>query len=443
MTKNDVSLSRRQFREQLLPPTLKHAFEHSSYYRDLYNLRDVGSIARIEDLRRLPVLSRSAVQDNLSSLLVRRSPVAMVQQTTGTGGRALPIYKSHSEITFIREFFGKTLSNLAERQRTLTLTLVDAYHGRPLEVPANVFPLHVGMTDDIHAKEARRILETEFDIANTERRVSVLIGLVPYLKTLTQYLVDTGFNFKACGVKVICPICTIITPRWRQILETTWGAQVAERYSLSEVFGGATRNPRTTTYLFDPVVIPEVVDPFSERPIVAGMGVLLLTTLFPFVEMQPLIRYRTDDLVTVTKWDGDAGEPHVAFKGRLANAPIVEVDGKARVLFAPSDVYEALDSIPDIETSDRFLDMRQLSDKTVAGSLAFSATVESRDSRIYLTITVGLRYSPNLYPGRVQELEKQIREKMVSVCDPIKDGSCALSIFFAGPKQVLPHALKV
>src|SRR5262249_30793939 len=91
-----------------------------------------------------------------------------------------------------------------------------------------------------------------------------------------------------------------VTAKWRSAYAEIWGCPLIDRYSLSEVFGGATQSPVCGWYHFDPFVIPEVVSNRTKKPIAEGIGYLLLTALYPFQEAQPLVRYFTGDLVEVT-----------------------------------------------------------------------------------------------------------------------------------------------
>lgn len=75
------------------------------------------------------------------------------------------------------------------------------------------------------------------------------------------------------------------------------GATIVERYSLAEIFGGATRTQASGSFVSDPHVLGEVLDEQDRAVDHGAVGELTLTELYPFVQMQPLIRYRTGDLV--------------------------------------------------------------------------------------------------------------------------------------------------
>lgn len=72
---------------------------------------------------------------------------------------------------------------------------------------------------------------------------------------------------------------------------------VNDRFTLTEAIGGASRIPGTDIFELDPHLLGEVVDPDTERRTDDSIGLLVLTNLYPFVQMQPLIRYTVGDLV--------------------------------------------------------------------------------------------------------------------------------------------------
>jgi phenylacetate-coenzyme A ligase PaaK-like adenylate-forming protein len=90
-----------------------------------------------------------------------------------------------------------------------------------------------------------------------------------------------------------------LTRHWRAILTETWGCPIIDRYRLAELFGGATQCLECGWWHFNPFLIPEVATE-SVAPMEEGVGLLLLTTLYPFQEAQPMVRYATGDLVEAT-----------------------------------------------------------------------------------------------------------------------------------------------
>jgi phenylacetate-coenzyme A ligase PaaK-like adenylate-forming protein len=433
--------ARHSLRAALLQPTLAHAASNSKFYQRHWCGRDL-QVRCLEDLSTLPILTKEDVSEGFDDLLCTSAFPALIQHTTGTTGKPLRVYRSAEELRFIRDFFLRTIPTDLREPMPAVLHLADLYHGPSLEIPTRAHSVRAGMTDDILLTEAVRLLTTEHDVPGGRQKVSTIVGLVPYIKTFTNYLVETGFDFSRSTIRVICPLCTIVTPRWRSLLSSVWSAHVVDRYSLAEVFGGATRCLRCESFHFDPVVIPEVVNISSQENIREGVGALLLTTLFPFVQMQPMIRYWTGDLVEVSL-DSCQPDLSVRFKGRISSTPIWERSGHSKVILCPVDIYECLDGLPDIGVSDRFIDIRAVRDHTAAGALRFRMSVDEHGGRPLLRVEIELRYSPHLYPSRCDELRRQIRANLQRLSPSIASGEVELGLDFLPPSSLPPFSLKI
>lgn len=434
-----------EFRNKLLPITIANAISRSKFYSDFYR-NSIRHVQSVQDLQGLPILTKELVIDNFGDLIVGKELPALIQHTTGTTGTPLPIYRSQEEINFITNFFSSLIDNSDTRLIPLVLHLSDLYHGPSLQIPAQEYSLPVGITDDVLLSQAAHLLTEEQNIPGVEKKVSVIVGLVPYVKTLTNYLLETGFDFSNTDIKTIVPLCTIITPRWRKILTSVWNANVVDRYSLSEIFGGATYCLKCKNYHFDAFVIPEVVDPFSSRPISSGVGILVLTSLYPFVQKQPMIRYWTGDLVEISQ-DSCQKDLSVRFKGRMSNACYIENDNIKEIVILPVDLYETLDQIPDIGFSERLTDISIIRDHSSAGSLKFKLEKRKIKQKTRIKLKIELRYSPKLYLKRVSYLHRQIRTKLFRKSPTLRDyvnrGLVCFEIEFTGPGTISSLPLKV
>jgi phenylacetate-coenzyme A ligase PaaK-like adenylate-forming protein len=153
--------------------------------------------------------------------------------------------------------------------------------------------------------------------------------------------------------------CTggLITNRIRRLVDDEWKAQMLTSYSLTEFNGWAVGCSLTPNhYHFDPTMYAEVVDPASHREIKEGQeGILILTSLFPFQQAQPLIRYNTGDLVTHKGRQCDCGfvGSTIEFRGRFVHCvdltDIVPRNSTRRYL-ASADIHDLLEDMPEVHS---------------------------------------------------------------------------------------------
>jgi phenylacetate-coenzyme A ligase PaaK-like adenylate-forming protein len=416
-----------RFRQELLLKTIEHARRSSSFYARLWGDQAEG-IRIIEDLSRLPIVDKLTISRYHSDLITSDELPALVQKTSGTSGRSLPVYRSVAEVAFIKEFFTKVIGPRPSGPAAVILNLTDTYHGPPLEIPGHNYSIPICMTDDAMLEEAVRLIREPLQIPGAQKHISAIIGLVPYLKMFTSYLLELGFDFGTCQVATIVPIATALSSRWRSLLSDTWNAEVVDRYSLAEIFGGATLCLKCQSYHFDSTVIPEVVDPVSGGVVTAGVGILVLTSLYPFVQMQPMIRYRTDDLVEIAQ-DSCRPELSVRFLGRLANACLL--DGE--VLIRPMDVNDILDNCPDVAATERLHDIFVVKDHSAAGVPRYEMqTGWDETGRAAVTWRVGLRWSPSLYPESSSTLALYLTSAILARSQALRqslsEGKCVFRV---------------
>ncbi|NBB82288.1 MAG: hypothetical protein GVY28_02675, partial [Alphaproteobacteria bacterium] len=144
--------------------------------------------------------------------------------------------------------------------------------------------------------------------------------------------------------------------------------------------------------VFDPQVIPEVVDLSTRRPIVEGTGLLLLTELFPFSQMQPMVRLAVGDIFEVTPLP--SGRSGFRCRGRLSNS-VLAPDGA--LILTSMDARAALEPIPSIVRWPEgdlggFVARHRCLDPPT-----FDAAWSVGDDRPQLTLTVPVDFDPRLF----------------------------------------------
>jgi hypothetical protein len=139
-----------------------------------------------------------------------------------------------------------------------------------------------------------------------------------------------------------------LSRRWRATLERILRAQVIDVYGVSEIAGSTCHECSTCGYFHPPpIVVAEVVAPDSDGTVLrTERGELVLTALAPFQVYQPLIRYRTGDIVEVGPPCPAVDDLGFRPVGRLTDRSSA---GMHSALTFPSHlVAEVLDNDPDV-----------------------------------------------------------------------------------------------
>ncbi|MBZ4422778.1 hypothetical protein [Myxococcus sp. RHSTA-1-4] len=436
-------------RDRLLKDTVTWCTERSPFYRQRF--AEVANPFRgLEDLDRLPVLFREEVVQHQGDILCDPGTPAAVQHTTGTTGAFLQVYRGPAEQAFVWDFFGAQL--LAEPRpgpRPLYMNLMNAYHGALTPVPSHAYVLSVGVYDKAQAAQARGVLERTHNLPGVEPRVSVVMGTERMVKALTAYLLAEGVDLARSPVKTLVLFGGHVTPARQRLLGSLWGANVQNRYSLTEMFGGAVEYGSDGIWVFDPHLVPEVVHPRTLQPVKEGPGVLLLTGLYPFMQQMPLVRYFTGDVVE------PVGEPHgpaglqARYLGRLKRSVLDASGPKVVPLLLSGPLYEALEALPDIAISPRFPDLPGGQGLELTGDLHYAvehlpAEPGHRPERI--TLTLGLRYAPWMFPERVRELVRDLVLRLFAVHPELatrhQEGRLELKVQPRAAGEVAPYDSK-
>jgi len=431
---------------RLLNATLRHAREQSEFYHERIPEGFVERITSIGDLEALPILTKEEIEAAGSRIICRDSPPEIFKTSRGTTGQPLLVPISRKEI----DAYNDTLRELGFWKRnyppnTLFLDIDDDVHGERLTGALLPFP-HLCVT--IYGRDslegaARHLFREHTQIGNGAYVTDLMGDLVKF----TTYLVSEERDPRASHVRNLYFAGRGVSDKWRSILTEVWGgADQSEVYGLSEVFGGASRCQRCGRYHLSPYVIPEVLDPFNRSRLEDGIGVLVLTTLIPFVRSRPMIRYWTGDIVNAVRTSCPGDRFHrlgIEIKGRLRDAVRLGPLAPNRLALFPYDVLAAVDEIPDIRRAVHSIDRLAIAEGIAGfeyvGFPIYAASIkEVTPDRIGLMVSFELRYPPRLFPQRTKELQTVIASRLISCCHEIRElvetGRLELSVELHGPR---------
>ena len=432
---------RRAVQAFLIRKTIAHARSNTRWYAS----HDYSAEPRLgrgmePDLTCWPVLDRSAVRENFDSLLAGDVAFESSCHTSGSTGASLTIYKSSEELAFLWEYYRALMlpSLKGLRRRPLVLTFPNVYHGSAVRLPSAGRVFVSGVTDDTLINDALRVLEKTYRIAEHDDRISIISGLSFHVKFFTSFLLERGYAPRDFRVASLTIVGEYVSQTARKFLQDAWGAMVFERFTLTESAGGADRCHRCGRLHLDPHLIGEVLDHDSGHPVEEGVGRLVLTQLYPFVQMQPLLRYDTGDIVRRLPDTCRSGSLTFEFLGKAANCVRFDVDGRTEWLLFSVDLHEVLCRIPDIRLHDTFVNVRSVRDTTVGSPPIFKQSLRRAEGApTTLQLELELRYAPHFFADRAGEVAAQIRSALLeaseSLARRVEDGSVVLAIQLFGP----------
>lgn len=337
------------FQGVLLSETLKKAFLHSAYWRD-----HIGSAIEKkcpwESLSLIQPSTREDLQQNYPSTLTDDAPPKMVLHTTGTTGSQYYINRNEKEISFLDSLYKGIQRRIRSNiQKPIIISTLDQiYHGGSIVTESYGYKIFIGTEfsrDFNDASEIADILLKKHSIQGFEERVSVIGTTAQFLVFLTQWLIDHGIDPQETGVRQIFHGSSYLSNSKRKWIKDLWKAQTYNVYSSAEMVGRAveTENQGLAFQVFN---IIEILDPWTYEVIEEGIGILTVTCLYPFVQLQPRIRYLTNDLFQV--WKTEKGNKAFRFIGRIENSAPEQYGTQTRPCIPPVFVYDVLDALHEV-----------------------------------------------------------------------------------------------
>lgn len=422
----------------LLARTLDHARRHTVYYRRRDYADWIPSDSEAEpELDGLPLLRRETVVEHFDDFLADDVKVRSVCHTSGTTGAPLDLYKSYEEIGFIQayytRFFQPVVASLPSRP--LVMTFPNMHHGVPVPMPGIGMTFVAGVTDDTLIQDACRVLQTTFGMPGHDRRISILSGLHHHVLLFTSYLMERGIDPRDLHMNGVTVTGGFVAMNRLQFLLDAWGCMVNDRFTLTEAIGGAMRIHGTDIFELDPHLVGEVVDPDTERQTEGTVGLLVLTNLYPFVQMQPLIRYTVGDLVRRVHGPGPL---RFQFLGKVRNCVGWRRDGRREWLLFSARLHELVSQFPDLSIHEWFSNLSVVHDRTVGSMPNLSVAATEEGDRLSIHLSLELRYAPHLWPARVDELRRILVEGLRATPDTalaarMDRGEVVLDVVFYGP----------
>jgi len=275
----------------------------------------------------------------------------------------------------------------------------------------------------------------DFRFPGVQSRIGVLTCGTGFLKLLHFEFARQGIVPTQAGLKMIAVTGDHLERRWRDLIEQRWGVSIVNRYSISEIFGGARQSPDTGLYRFDPTVVAEVVDCWTLEPLSEGPGLLLLTELYPFSTYQPAIRYVTGDLMEAVAPALPDAPAEFRFLGRLRDA--VACEQSKRLLTYPAPLAEALDAFPMLARSERWKTLALDAQNGDLGEVRGDIALEEADGRQKLRLRLVPKFSPACFPEAADRLKHELAEAIMGACPALRGlDAPQLCIELVSEKQV-------
>jgi phenylacetate-CoA ligase len=338
-----------EWQTEALRNVLGHVAHRSPFYRERLAGIDLA-IDDLDHLRRIPFTSKEDLRDAMHDMLSGSiADAAFYFETTGTTGRPTPCPRAPIDFECNWLPFAHALDRVAEAhfsdgdtRPVLAVVAPNDVHSACLSL--SFAAQHVGITKlDLFPVSPTLGFARFFEVL-AELKVNILYCSPGLLMALAEMSSAYGIDIlDDLSVKVLLTTGEMCSDNMRALLAETWQASVYNfNYGSQEAGSPSIARPDGTQVVIDPAYLLEVLDIETEDPLgFEGYGELCLTNLVPGIK--PLIRYRTGDLVNITKTREGLHDMQVL--GRVKDMTVIggkkrsaaDVDGA--VLVDPELIY--------------------------------------------------------------------------------------------------------
>ena len=323
-----------------LRATIARISAHSPVYRSHLGGAAAGDLASLDDLRRLPFLTKDQLRDAYPYAMAchGREPILRVHMSSGTTGAPIVNPYTAADIGQWREVMARSL--VAAGVTAADVMLVTATFGLFTggfgfqfgadAIGAMVIPVGAGRTT-LQLQLLRDL------------RATVLAGIATYPLRMIEVARQAGFDWRSTSLRVGVLGSEPWSDELRDRIETEMGIRTYDLIGMTETGGpgmGIECHARDGIHVWDDHYLPEIVDPATGRALPDGeRGELVVTTLTR--HGLPLVRYRTRDVTSVWSRErcvcGRTGIRLDRFRGRTDDVVIFK-----GIKFYPRQIEEIL-----------------------------------------------------------------------------------------------------
>lgn len=271
---------------------IKYAYENSEFYRELYKDIDIENIKKISDIKRLPIVDKEMLRENIDKVNTIERRGAVEGHTGGTTGKSLVVLMTPDDMMKRMAMLDHFKSRVGFEHLKMRRATFNGKHIVPPNQKKNVYWRY--------NSSCKQMIYSSFHLTEENMRY--------YVESLNAFKPESidGFFMSMCDVAgyierhnisltfkpvAIFPTSETLTDTGRELLERVFGCKVYDQYASSE---GAPFVTECEKQILHVEVASGVFEHFEEN------SDEILVTSFT-THGTPLICYRIGDSMTFEK----------------------------------------------------------------------------------------------------------------------------------------------
>jgi phenylacetate-CoA ligase len=282
--------------------TVGYVYEKNPVYKSRLDAAGVKpqDIKSLDDIKRLPFTVKDDLRDNypFNLFTAHQDDVVEYHATSGTTGKPIVVGYTRQDIETWTEVMARCLTSSGITKKDVLQNIygyglftggIGAHYGG-VRVGASVIPISGGNTQ-------KQIMLMQ-DFGTTAMTVTP-----SFLMHVHEVGVDMGIDFKKLKLKTAVLGAEFWTESMREKIQENFGIKACDIYGLSEIIGPGVacecHEARNGLHINEDFFYPEIINPETGEVLPIGAeGELVLSNIAN--EGQPLLRYRTRDITSLT-----------------------------------------------------------------------------------------------------------------------------------------------
>ncbi|WKA53872.1 phenylacetate--CoA ligase family protein [Planococcus shixiaomingii] len=224
-----------RYQERELQKLLQFAVKNSPFYKEFYKGIDIDSIKTVDDLKKLPLLTKEIVRQNIESMYTIDEKSGIVSHTSGTSGKALRFYYTPDDIQ-------KRMAHLdffKKQHGVINLKMKRASFSDSRFIPKN-------QRAKIFWRDNHSIKQRLYSAAHCQRHNAEVIakslndyqplsmdGLPSAIYEIAKWINDHDYPLSFQPIAIFTTAETLY-PHYRKEIEKAFGCKIRDQYASSE-----------------------------------------------------------------------------------------------------------------------------------------------------------------------------------------------------------------
>jgi len=388
----------RKLQLERLQLKLKEVYEKVPFYQLAFKEKGItpDDVRSLDDLTRLPFTSKLNFRDNYPFGLtaVPLEQVVRIHSSSGTTGKPIIAPYTQNDVDMWSEVMARTLATAGAHKDDVIQNAYGyglftgglGFHYGGERLGAVVIPTSTGNTK-------RQLLMIQ-DLGTT-----VITCTPSYAIILHETAKELGIDFRETSLRLGVCGAEPWSEQMRNDIESRLGISAINIYGLTEVIGPGVSvecEHKCGMHIWEDHFLSEVIDPQTGEHVPPGhLGELVITTLTR--EAQPVIRFRTRDLVSLNTEPCKCGRTMVRMSRVMGRSDDMLIIKGINVF--PSQIESVLLEVEGVEPH-------------------YLIVVERKEGFKSDELEIWVEVSENVFSdevGKMEALEKKLRAELESV----------------------------